>query len=206
MRGGGRVARRAGGYKEIVVTGIEIASWGKNLKTAKRSSTRSGRRRGRAPARIHLGSLEPTVVTDSFVERLKKAQRLPISPCSPGATKRSRACAGSIRPRSFSPSPNGCARPSPAAHSRPISSPAFPARRREEFSRTLAFIEKMRLRANARVPVFPRHKGGDMVEKERAARALSECSRISHAHTVSRQKHDLSLGNEVRTQVAVPGS
>ena len=62
------------GYKEIVVTGIEISSYGKDLK-------KDGQRPGLAdvieaisiavPAvRIHLGSLEPTIVTEDFCRRL----------------------------------------------------------------------------------------------------------------------------------------
>ena len=61
----------AQGYREIVVTGIEIASWGKDLKNGQTlidaleaMSARAGE------ARLHLGSLEPTVITDEFVRRL----------------------------------------------------------------------------------------------------------------------------------------
>ena len=68
----------AQGYKEIVVTGIEIASWGKNLKNGKTLIDALEAVAAGAPgARIHLGSLEPTVVTDSFVERLKKLNVCP---------------------------------------------------------------------------------------------------------------------------------
>ena len=67
----------ARGYKEIVVTGIEIASWGFDLP-------------GRPPVtdliealcaavpelRVRLGSLEPRIVTEEFCERLKKYPNL----------------------------------------------------------------------------------------------------------------------------------
>ena len=68
----------AQGYKEIVVTGIEIASWGKDLKNGKTLiDALEAVAAGARSARIHLGSLEPTVVTDSFVERLKKLNVCP---------------------------------------------------------------------------------------------------------------------------------
>ena len=65
------------GYKEIVVTGIEIASWGADLP-------------GKPPVtdlieaiceavpevRIRLGSLEPRIVTGEFCERLKNYRNL----------------------------------------------------------------------------------------------------------------------------------
>ncbi len=64
----------AEGYRELVITGIEISSYGKDLK-------REGGRlfladaieaiSASAPvARLRLGSLEPTIVTDDFCERL----------------------------------------------------------------------------------------------------------------------------------------
>lgn len=50
----------AQGYKEIVVTGIEIASWGKDLKNGKTLIDALEAVAAGAPgARIHLGSLEP---------------------------------------------------------------------------------------------------------------------------------------------------
>ena len=68
----------AQGYKEIVVTGIEIASWGKDLKNGKTLiDALEAVAAGARSARIHLGSLEPTVVTDSFVARLKKLNVCP---------------------------------------------------------------------------------------------------------------------------------
>ena len=67
----------ARGYKEIVVTGIEIASWGADLP-------------GKPPVtdliealcvavpdvRVRLGSLEPRIVTEEFCLRLKKYENL----------------------------------------------------------------------------------------------------------------------------------
>lgn len=59
------------GFMEIVVTGIEIASYGKDLPGRPGLADAIEAIAGAAPdARIHLGSLEPTVVTDAFCARL----------------------------------------------------------------------------------------------------------------------------------------
>ena len=61
----------AQGFREIVVTGIEIASYGKDLPGRPGLAEAVCAIAGAAPgARIHLGSLEPTVVTEAFCETL----------------------------------------------------------------------------------------------------------------------------------------
>jgi threonylcarbamoyladenosine tRNA methylthiotransferase MtaB len=61
----------AQGFGEIVVTGIEIASYGKDL-PEKPCLTQAVEVIAKAApeSRIHLGSLEPTVVTEEFCQRL----------------------------------------------------------------------------------------------------------------------------------------
>ena len=59
------------GFGEIVVTGIEIASYGKDLPGKPSLADAVEAIAKAAPGvRIHLGSLEPTVVTDGFCTRL----------------------------------------------------------------------------------------------------------------------------------------
>lgn len=65
------------GIKEIVVTGIHIASYGKDLKEniglidiLEKLNEIEG------IERIRLGSLEPTLITEKFVERLKKLSKI----------------------------------------------------------------------------------------------------------------------------------
>ena len=60
------------GFREIVVTGIEIASWGVDL-PGKPSmvSLIEAIRQAVPDVRIRLGSLEPRIVTEEFCERLK---------------------------------------------------------------------------------------------------------------------------------------
>ena len=61
------------GYREIVLTGIEIASWGKDLRNGQTLIDAVETVAAAVPdVRLHLGSLEPTVVTEDFVERLSK--------------------------------------------------------------------------------------------------------------------------------------
>ena len=65
------------GYKEIVVTGIEIASWGADL-PGKPPLTELLEAVCRAVPglRVRLGSLEPRIVTEEFCERLQKLPNL----------------------------------------------------------------------------------------------------------------------------------
>ena len=68
-----RQAKALSGYREIVVTGIEVASWGAELRDG---STLTDLLCAVCDAvsevRIRLGSLEPRVVTRDFCERLRK--------------------------------------------------------------------------------------------------------------------------------------
>ena len=61
----------AEGFREIVVTGIEIASYGKDLPGRPTLADAVEVIAKAAPeARIHLGSLEPTVITEEFCTRI----------------------------------------------------------------------------------------------------------------------------------------
>lgn len=72
----------ASGYREVVLTGIEISAWGKDGK-----KEQNGRGRDlcdlilslddiRGLERIRLGSLDPSLLTPSFVERLAESKKL----------------------------------------------------------------------------------------------------------------------------------
>ena len=62
----------AQGYKEIVVTGIEIASWGADLPGKPPVTDLIAALCEAVPEmRVRLGSLEPRIVTEDFCERLK---------------------------------------------------------------------------------------------------------------------------------------
>ena len=65
------------GYREIVVTGIEIASWGFDLPGKPPVTDLIEALCAAVPhMRVRLGSLEPRIVTEEFCERLKKYENL----------------------------------------------------------------------------------------------------------------------------------
>lgn len=70
--------RMAGeGYREIVVTGIEISSWGKDLKNGQSLIDLLEALCAAVPAlRIRLGSLEPRTITEDFCVRAAKLDNL----------------------------------------------------------------------------------------------------------------------------------
>lgn len=61
------------GIKEVVITGIHIASYGKDFNTEYRLiDLLEEIQKVNGIQRIRLGSLEPTLITEEFVTRLKK--------------------------------------------------------------------------------------------------------------------------------------
>ena len=61
---------KADGYREIVLTGIEISSWGKDLKTGQTLIDLVEAICAAAPGvRVRLGSLEPRTITEDFCRR-----------------------------------------------------------------------------------------------------------------------------------------
>ena len=64
----------AEGYRELVLTGIEVASYGRDLPgNDTLADVVTDIEKAVPQMRIHLGSLEPTVITDDFCRRLKEA-------------------------------------------------------------------------------------------------------------------------------------
>ncbi len=61
---------KAEGYREIVITGIEISSWGRDLKTGQTLIDLVEALSAAAPeVRLRLGSLEPRTITEDFCRR-----------------------------------------------------------------------------------------------------------------------------------------
>ena len=81
----------ARGYREIVITGIEIASWGADLPGKPELSQLLSAICEAAPQmRVRLGSLEPRIITEDFCRKLAKLPGIcpsSICPCSPAATR-----------------------------------------------------------------------------------------------------------------------
>ena len=62
----------AAGYREIVLTGIEIASWGYDLPGKPGADVLIGAVCAAVPGcRVRLGSLEPRIITEEFAEKLR---------------------------------------------------------------------------------------------------------------------------------------
>ena len=70
-------ALAAKGYREIVLTGIEIASYGHDAEGMSLMDALEAMAEAAPGVRMHLGSLEPRVITEEFAQRLR---RLPICP------------------------------------------------------------------------------------------------------------------------------
>lgn len=65
------------GFRELVVTGIEIASYGNDLSPKCTLADAIEAIAGKSgDMRIHLGSLEPTVITDDFCRRIRETGKL----------------------------------------------------------------------------------------------------------------------------------
>ncbi len=65
------------GIKEIVLTGIHIASYGKDFESEYRLiDLLEDLNNVQGIERIRLGSLEPTIITEEFVQRLKKLDKI----------------------------------------------------------------------------------------------------------------------------------
>ena len=146
----------AKGYREIVLTGIEIASYGRDLPGRPGLADVIETVAAAAPeARIRLGSIEPTVVTEEFCERASRVEKLcphfhlsMQSGCDATLARMNRKYSSAEfyavceRLRRHFP---GCALTTDLIT-------GFPGETEEEFAQTLAFIRKC---AFAAMHVFP---------------------------------------------------
>ena len=65
-----------GGCREVVLTGIETASWGKDLKEGNLASLLSAVDAVEGIGRVRLGSLDPSLIRQDFVERISHLSSL----------------------------------------------------------------------------------------------------------------------------------
>ena len=230
-----RCARRiaalaAEGYREVVVTGIEVAAWGKDLKNGEGLIDALESMGAAAPAvRLHLGSLEPTVVTEDFAERLRKLNVCPHfhlslqSGCDATLARMRRKYdtaafyAATERLRAAFP---GCGLTTDLIC-------GFPGETEEEFAATLAFIRKCAFSAMHIFPysLRPGTKAAGMpgqlskeVKAERCRAAQEAADAMRHDYLLAqvgsvqevlfetREKDGLWLGHAGNyTQAAAPG-
>ena len=186
---------REEGYRELVITGIEISGWGHDLKNGETLidlleavSDAAGE------MRLRLGSLEPRTITEEFCRR---AARLP-NLCPHFHLSMQSGCDGTLRRMNrkydtarFYESVSllrqyfDC----PAVTTDLIT--GFPGETEEEFVQTLAFIEKCGFAAMHIFPysVRPGTKAAAMpdqctaaVKERRAARAAETAERMKQAY------------------------
>ena len=179
----------ARGYKEIVVTGIEIASWGFDLPGKPPVTDLIEALCAAVPEiRVRLGSLEPRIVTEDFCLRLKKYKNLcpqfHLSMQSGCNTVLSRMKRKYDTARYFeSVELLKCHFPGCAVTTDMIV--AFPGETEEEFSESLAFIRKcgfadMHIFPYSRRPGTPadkmpgQHNNDTKEARSRAAIAVAE--------------------------------
>lgn len=185
---------RQEGYRELVFTGIEISSWGHDLKTGETLidlleavSAAAG------DMRLRLGSLEPRTITEDFCRRASKLPNL----CPHFHLSLQSGCDETLRRMNrkydtarFYQSVTLLR----AYFDRPAVTTdlicGFPGETEEEFARTLAFIEKCGFAAMHIFPysIRPGTKAAAMeqlsaaVKEHRAARAAEVASQMHRAY------------------------
>ena len=183
------------GYREIVLTGIEIASWGVDLPGKPSVADLIEALCREVPAlRIRLGSLEPRVVTEDFCRRLSVYPNLcpqfhlsMQSGCDTVLTRMrrkydtARYYESVELLRSFFP---GCAITTDMIV-------AFPGETEEEFAQSLAFIRKCGF-ADMHIFPYSRRPGtpadampgqlGNAVKEQRSREAIAVAEEMSRAY------------------------
>ena len=183
------------GYREIVLTGIEISSWGKDLKTGKSLIDLLEAASAAVPegVRLRLGSLEPRTVTEDFCRRAAALPNL----CPQFHLSMQSGCDATLR-RMNRKYDSARFYESVTLLNRFFTRPAvttdlivgFPEETEEEFETTLEFIQKC---AFAQMHVFPYSirpgtPAADMpqvppaVKEERAKRAGTVATRMHQAY------------------------
>ena len=185
---------RREGYRELVLTGIEISSWGHDLKNGESLidlleavSAAAG------DMRLRLGSLEPRTITEDFCRRAAALPNL----CPHFHLSLQSGCDATLR-RMNRRYDTARFRQSVELLRRYFDHPAittdvicgFPQETEEEFSATLAFLEECRFAAMHVFPysIRPGTKAADMpqvpgpVKEERAARAGALAARLHRAY------------------------
>ncbi len=186
---------REEGYRELVITGIEISGWGHDLKNGETLiDLLEAVSEAAGDMRLRLGSLEPRTITEDFCCR---AARLP-NLCPHFHLSMQSGCDDTLRRMNrrydtarFYESVSLLRRyfDRPAVTTDLIT--GFPGETEEEFGQTLAFIEKCGFAAMHIFPysVRPGTKAAAMpgqctaaVKEQRAARAAETAERMKQAY------------------------
>jgi len=183
------------GYKEIIVTGIEIASWGVDLPGKPPLTELLSAVCNAVPnLRVRLGSLEPRIVTDDFCRKLQKLPNLcpqfhlsMQSGCD-SVLKRMKRKYDTAR---YLESVELLNRFFPGCAVTTDMIVAFPGETEEEFAQSLAFIQKCRF-ADMHIFPYSRRPGtpadkmpgqlGNAVKEERSKKAIAVAEEMSKAY------------------------
>jgi len=183
------------GFREIVITGIEIASWGADLPERPTLATlleavsaAAGR------MRIRLGSLEPRIITEEFCQRLQKLSNLcpqfhlSLQSGSDGVLSRMKRKYDTAR---YLESVTLLNRFFPDCAVTTDLIVGFPGETEEEFQETLAFIQKCRF-ADMHIFPYSRRPGTpadkmpgqhpNAVKEDRSHRAIAVAAEMSKAY------------------------
>ena len=186
------------GYQEIVITGIEIASWGRDLPERPGLGVLLQKLSGAVPhMRLRLGSLEPRIITPEFCEILKALPNL----CPHFHLSMQSGCDSVLRrmkrkydtARYFeSVQLLKAAFPDCAITTDMIV--AFPGETEEEFNESLSFIQKcgfadMHIFPYSRRPGTPADKMPDQLGNEtKESRCRAACAIAEDMNRSFRQK------------------
>lgn len=190
------------GYREIVVTGIEIASWGWDLKNGEDLTDLLEAICGALPdVRVRLGSLEPRIITQNFCKRLSVYKNLcpqfhlsMQSGCDT-VLKRMRRKYDTCR---YDESVKLLEQYFPGCAVTTDMIVGFPGETEEEFEASLAFIRKCRFAA---MHIFPysRRPGTPAADMPDQISKAEKEARSSRAIEVAKALEEQYLGNLVGT-------
>ena len=183
------------GYKELVVTGIEIASWGVDLPGKPKLAELLEAVCQAVPGlRVRLGSLEPRIVTETFCERLQKLPNL----CPQFHLSMQSGCDTVLKRMNrkydtarYLESIELLNRYFPGCAVTTDMIVAFPGETEEEFEASLAFIRKcafadMHIFPYSRRPGTPADKMpgqlNNAVKEERSRKAIAVAEEMSRAY------------------------
>ncbi len=193
-----RLARE--GYREIVLTGIEISSFGRDLDGAPRLVDLVDALCAAVPqVRFRLGSLEPRTVDEAFCTRLQKYKNL----CPQFHLSLQSGCDATLRRmrRRYDTARYAqslallrAAFPGCAVTTDLIT--GFPGETEEEFSDTLAFIRQCAFSA---MHIFPysRRKGTPAYSMKEQVPAAEKHARAARAAAAAREMTDAYLASQV---------
>ena len=186
------------GYREIVVTGIEIASWGADLPGKQEPALMIEAVANAVPdLRIRLGSLEPRIVTEEFCRRMKALPNLcpqfhlSMQSGSDTVLQRMRRKYDTAR---YYESVVLLKRHFPGCAITTDMIVAFPGETEQEYAESLAFIEKcgfadMHIFPYSRRPGTPADKMpgqlGNATKEQRSRDAIAVAERMNRAYRES---------------------